>query len=120
LFFYLCTQLLVCFRYKNCGINLSQQNFEEKHTHSEGLKEPDSQLVCQIISTKTVQLSKLFFFFFFIPTTLISAAAGDAEDGLELLENDQLKARGGGKTGPNGNKSRVQTARSVLRHDLRC
>ena len=52
------------------------------------------------------------------PLFLVSSAAGDAEDGFELLENDQLKARGRGETRPNWDKAGVQTMRSVLRYNL--
>lgn len=49
---------------------------------------------------------------------LVSSAAGDPEDGLELLENDQLKARGRGETRPDWDEAGVQTTRSVLCHNL--
>ena len=52
------------------------------------------------------------------PLHLVSSTAGDAEDGLQLLENDQLKARGRGEAGPNWDEAGVQTARPVLRHNL--
>lgn len=39
------------------------------------------------------------------------ARARHAEDGLDLLEDDQLQRGGGGEAGPNGDEARVQAAR---------
>ena len=52
------------------------------------------------------------------PRDLVSSAAGDAEDGLELLEDDELQAGGGREAGPDGDESRVQAPGSVLGHNL--
>jgi len=55
----------------------------------------------------------------FLPAhNLVASAAGDAEDGLELLEDDELQTGGGREPGPNRDEARVQALGPVLRHDL--
>ena len=46
------------------------------------------------------------------------ARALHTQDGLDLLEDDQLQARGGGEAGPDGHDAGVLAAGALLRHDL--